>query len=332
MSALRGATVLVTGGAGTIGSTIVDQLLGSGVGSVRVLDNLVRGRTENLRGALRDPRVELRVGDLEDVDLVHDMVRGCDLVFHEAALRITQCAQEPRLALRVLVDGTFTVLEAAAEHRVDKVVAASSASVYGLAEEFPTTERHHHHNNDTFYGAAKSFNEGMLRSFKAMYDLDYVALRYFNVYGPRMDIHGLYTEVLIRWMERIEAGEPPLIFGSGSQTMDFAHTSDIARANLLAAGSDVQAGVYNVASGVETSLAELAHALLRAMGSDLPLEHGPERSVNGVSRRLASTSAAADDLGFVARVQLEDGLRDLVRWWRAEREPQHSPVAVAAAR
>ena len=152
---------------------------------------------------------------------------------------------------------------------MDKVVAASSASVYGLAEEFPTTERHHHHNNDTFYGAAKSFNEGMLRSFKAMYDLDYVALRYFNVYGPRMDIHGLYTEVLIRWMERIEAGEPPLIFGSGSQTMDFVHTADIARANLLAAGSDVQAGVYNVASGVETSLAELAQCAAPGHGFGL---------------------------------------------------------------
>src|SRR5664279_1502127 len=320
MTSVQGAIVLVTGGAGTIGSTIVDQLLGAGVGQVRILDNMVRGRKENLRGALLDPRVDLVVGDLQDVDLVHDMVTGTDLVFHEAALRITQCAEEPRLALRVLVDGTFTLLEAAAEHRVGKVIAASSASVYGLAEQFPTTERHHHHNNDTFYGAAKSFNEGMLRSFKAMYDLDYVALRYFNVYGPRMDIHGLYTEVLIRWMERIQAGEPPLIFGSGSQTMDFAHTADIGRANLLAAGSDIREGVYNVASGVETSLAELAHALLRAMGSELPLEHGPERTVNGVTRRLASTVAAAKDLGFVAQIELADGLRDLVRWWRAERE------------
>jgi len=332
MSALRGATVLVTGGAGTIGSTIVDQLLDTGVGNVRVLDNLVRGRTENLQNALRDSRVELVIGDLEDVDLVNDLVKGSDLVFHQAALRITQCAQEPRLALRVLVDGTFTVLEAAAEHGVDKVVAASSASVYGLAEDFPTSERHHHHNNDTFYGAAKSFNEGMLRSFKAMYDLDYVALRYFNVYGPRMDIHGLYTEVLIRWMDRIEAGQPPLIFGSGSQTMDFVNTVDIGRANLLAAMSPIRAGVYNIASGVETSLAELANALLRAMRSDLPLEHGPERSVNGVSRRLASTAAAAQDLGFMARIELEDGLRDLVSWWRAERTSNLSPVAAAAAR
>ena len=177
MTALSGATVLVTGGAGTIGSTIVDQLLAAGVGSVRILDNLVRGRRANLASGAADDRVELVVGDLRDIDLVHDLTKGADLVFHEAAMRITQCAQEPRLALQVLVGGTFTVLEAAAEHKVDKVVAASSASVYGLAEEFPTTERHHHHNNDTFYGAAKSFNEGMLRSFRAMYGLDYIALR-----------------------------------------------------------------------------------------------------------------------------------------------------------
>ena len=173
---------------------------------VDVLDNLVRGRRENLEKAMASGRVTLVEGDIRDRDLVHDLTRSADLVFHQAAIRITQCAEEPRLALEVMVDATFNVLEAAAEHHVDKLVLASSASVYGLAEEFPTTERHHHHNNDTFYGAAKSFNEGMARSFRAMYGLDYVALRYFNVYGPRMDVHGLYTEVLVRWMERIADG------------------------------------------------------------------------------------------------------------------------------
>jgi len=192
-----------------------------------------------------------------------------------------------------------------------------------MAEEFPTTERHHHHNNDTFYGAAKSFNEGMVRSFRAMYGIDYVALRYFNVYGPRMDVHGLYTEVLVRWMERIADGKPPLIFGDGLQTMDFIYTTDIARANILAATSDVADGVYNVASGTETSLLGLAEALLRAMDSDLSVEHGPERAVNGVARRLASTEAAFSDLGFTSTVGLEDGLRELVAWWR----PLRSEIA-----
>ncbi|BBZ30512.1 NAD-dependent epimerase [Mycolicibacterium madagascariense] len=325
MSDLAGASVLVTGGAGTIGSTIVDQLLDEGVGRVRILDNLVRGRRANLTAALEDPRTELIVGDLRDVGLVHDVVKGCDIVFHQAAIRITQCAEEPRLALEVLVDGTFSVLEAAARHGVDKVVAASSASVYGMAEEFPTGERHHHHNNDTFYGAAKSFNEGMLRSFRAMNGLDYVALRYFNVYGPRMDVHGLYTEVLVRWMERIADGKPPLIFGDGTQTMDFVYTEDIARANLLAAKSDVTEGVYNIANQVETSLNDLAKALLQAMDSNLPIEYLPPRAVNGVERRLADTSAARRDLGFSADVSLDTGLRRLVDWWA----PQRDEIAAA---
>ena len=331
MTALDGARVLVTGGAGTIGSTIVDQLLDAGAAHVVVLDNLVRGRRENLADALPSGKVELVVGDLRDRDLVHDVTRGQDLVLHQAAIRITQCAEDPRLALEVLVDGTFTVLEAAVAAKVDKVVAASSASVYGLAEEFPTSERHHHHNNDTFYGAAKSFNEGMLRSFRSMYGLDYVVLRYFNVYGPRMDVHGLYTEVLVRWMERIADGKPPLIFGDGKQTMDFVFTRDIARANLLAAASDVRDGVYNVASGTETSLLELAQALLRAMDSDLEVEHGPERAVNGVTRRLADTTAARVDLGFEATVGLEDGLRELVEWWRPQREQIAAGRALSGA-
>lgn len=330
MSALTGASVLVTGGAGTIGSTIVDQLLDQGVGRIVVLDNLVRGREHNLLGALADSRTELVVGDLRDRDLVHDLTKGTDVVFHQAAIRITQCAEEPRLALDVLVSGTFTVLEAAAEHRVDKVIAASSASVYGMAEQFPTSERHHHHNNDTFYGAAKSFNEGMLRSFRAMYGMRYVALRYFNVYGPRMDVHGLYTEVLVRWMERISDGLPPLIFGDGSQTMDFAYTEDIARANVLAALSDIDEGVYNIASGSETSLLELADALLRVMDSPLSVEHGPERAVNGVARRLADTSAAWSDLGFRTEVGVEDGLRELVKWWAPQRESIAAGRAVAS--
>ena len=320
MSNIHGAQVLVTGGAGTIGSTLVDQLLDAGAAHVSVLDNLVRGRRANLDDALASGRVDLVEGDIRDRDLVHDLVRGQDLVFHQAAIRITQCAEEPRLALEVLVDGSFNVVEAAAEHRVSKLVAASSASVYGMAEEFPTRENHHPYDNDTFYGAAKSFNEGMVRSFRAMQGLDYVLLRYFNVYGPRMDVHGLYTEVLVRWMERIADGRPPLIFGDGQQTMDFAFTTDIARSNLLAAASDVTEGVYNIASGQETSLLELAQALLRVMGSDLEVEHGPERAVNGVVRRLADVRAARDDLGFEARVGIEEGLRELVQWWAPLRE------------
>ena len=321
MTQLEGTRVLVTGGAGTIGSTLVDQLLDAGAAQVNVLDNLVRGRRANLDAALATGRVELIDGDIRDAKLVDDLTADADIVFHQAAIRITQCAEEPRLALEVLVDGTFNVVESAARHKVRKLIAASSASVYGMAETFPTDERHHPENNDTIYGASKTFNEGLVRSFRAMQGLDYVLLRYFNVYGPRMDVHGLYTEVLVRWMERIADGRPPLIFGDGNQTMDFVCVPDIARANVLAAGSDVVEGTYNVASGTETSLLELAQALLRVMDAEeLGVEHGPERAVNGVVRRLADTSAARDDLGFEAEIGLDDGLRQLVEWWRPLRE------------
>jgi UDP-glucose 4-epimerase len=321
---IKGQRCLVTGGAGTIGSTIVDQLVAADAGEVVILDNFVRGRTENLAGVLDSGKVRVVEGDIRDRPLVTDLMAGIDLVFHQAAIRITQCVEEPRLALEVLVDGTYEVLEAAADAGVRKVVAASSASVYGLAEQFPTTEKHHPYANDTLYGAAKNFNEGLLRSFHAMRGLDYVALRYFNVYGPRMDISGLYTEVLIRWMERIEAGHPPLILGDGTQTMDFVFTEDIARANLLAASADVTDEVFNVGSGTETSLTELARALLRAMDSDLPLEFGPSRGVNTVTRRLADVSRTAERLGWKAEISLDEGLRRLVTWWREQRRAETS--------
>ncbi|WP_127473810.1 SDR family NAD(P)-dependent oxidoreductase [Microbacterium sulfonylureivorans] len=320
MTELAGADVLVTGGAGTIGSTLVDQLLDAGVAHIDVVDNLVRGRVANLDRALASGRVSLIEGDVRDRDTVHDTVKGKDVVFHQAAIRITQCAEEPRLALETMVDATFNVLEASAEHGVAKLVAASSASVYGMAESFPTNERHHPYNNDTFYGAAKTFNEGMAKSFRAMYGLDYVLLRYFNVYGPRMDVHGFYTEVLVRWMERIADGLPPIIFGDGKQTMDFVVAKDIARANILAAGSDVREGVYNIASGTETSLLELAELLLKVMDSDLAVEFAPARVVNDVVRRLADTSSAERDLGFRATTGLDEGLAELVEWWRPLRE------------
>jgi UDP-glucose 4-epimerase len=309
---------LITGGLGLVGSHIADRLVEQGVDEVVVLDNLSRGRRENLAWAEANGDVCVVHGDIRNRGLVEHAVEGVDVVFHQAGLRITACAEEPRLALAVLVNGTFNVLEAAARAGVRKVVAASSASIYGMAERFPTAETHHPYADDTIYGAAKAFNEGLLRSFHAMYGLDYVALRYFNVYGPRMDIHGVYTEVLVRWMERVAAGQPPLVLGDGSQTLDLVHVADVARANVLAATSDVTGDVFNVATGRETSLEALARAVLRAMDSDLSVEHGPARTVNGVRRRLADTTRARERLGFEAEVSLDEGLRSLVEWWRAQ--------------
>ena len=315
---LAGARILITGGAGLIGSHIADAAVNAGAADIVVLDNFVRGRRDNLDWAIAHGPLQIVAGDIRNRALLAELMDGIDVVFHQAAIRITQCAEEPRLALEVLADGTFDVLEAAVNAKVRKVVAASSASVYGLAEKFPTTERQHPYGNRTLYGAAKAFNEGLLRSFHDMYGLDYVALRYFNVYGPRMDVHGAYTEVLVRWMERIAAHLPPIILGAGSETMDFVNVIDIARANVLAAAAPVTDEAINVASGTETSLAELAATLLRAMGSTLQPEHGPARRINGVPRRLADTSKARQMLGFESSIGLEKGLAQLVAWWKEE--------------
>jgi UDP-glucose 4-epimerase len=312
--------ILITGGAGLIGSHIADQLSDRDIGEVIIFDNFGRGRKENLSCAKGRGSVWIIEGDLRDRQLLAETMRGVDVVFHQAAIRITQCAEEPRLALEVLAEGTFNVLEAAVKAGVKKVIAASSASVYGLADEFPTTESQHPYNNRTLYGAAKAFNEGLLRSFYEMYGLNYVALRYFNVYGPRMDIYGAYTEVLIRWMERIAAGVRPLIFGDGKQTMDFIYVEDVARANILAAESDVTDEVFNIASGVETSLLDLLSALLKVMDSSLQPEFVEERKVNPVPRRLADTRKSAEGLGFRAAVSLEEGLSRLVHWWQETRQ------------
>jgi UDP-glucose 4-epimerase len=315
---LRGARALITGGAGFVGSAIVDQLVGAQIGEALVFDDFSRGRRANLSRAIADGPVRVLTGDVRDPDAVRAAMQGVDVVFHQAALRITQCAEDPRSAMGVLVDGTFNVLDAARVAGVRKLVVASSASVYGEAETFPTAEQHHPYANRTLYGAAKLFGEGLLRSFHEMYGLDYVALRYFNVYGPRMDTHGRYTEVLVRWLERIEAGQPPLVFGDGKQRMDVVYVSDVARANLLAARSEVSDQVLNVASGVEISLLDLAHALLAATGSDLKPEHRPARPTE-VGRRLGDVARARELLGFSAQVPLREGLERLVAWWRTSR-------------
>jgi len=301
-----------------IGSHIADGLVADGCEEIVVLDNFTRGRHENLEPAMSSGRVRLVEGDIRDAQAVREAMKGIDIVFHEAAIRITQCAEDPRLAHDVLATGTFNILEAAVAAKVKRVVVASSASIYGQAEEFPTTEHHHGYDNRTIYGAIKLYGEGLLRSFHEMYGLNYVALRYFNVYGPRMDAFGVYTEVMIRWMERLAKGQPCLILGDPSQTMDFVFVEDVARANLIAAKSSITDDVLNIASGTETSLGELAATLGRVMGVERKPEYGPARKVNPVSRRLADVGKAERLLGFRTQVSLEDGLRKLVQWWSQE--------------
>ena len=319
---LRNTRVLVTGGAGLIGSHIVDRLVAESTAEVVVLDNFVRGRRDNLASAMERGRVTIIEGDIRDRAVVERTMQGIDVVFHQAAIRITQCAEEPALAMDVLVNGTFIVLEAAVKARVRKVIAASSASIYGLANKFPTDEQHHPYNNRTLYGCAKVMNEGLLRTFHEQHGLEYIALRYFNVYGPRMDTHGAYTEVFIRWMEQIASNRAPVIFGDGTQTMDFINVEDVARANILAARAPVSDEVFNIGTGNEVSLGECAGLLLAAMDSSLKVEFAAARKVNPVPRRVAGTWNAQEELGFQAIIPFEKGLRTLVAWWRQQREIQ----------
>lgn len=311
---INGSTVMVTGGAGFIGSTIVDQLLAAGAAEVRVLDNFVRGSWNNLTEARRTGRVRVIEGDVRDANTVDQSTAGVDYVFHEAALRITRCAEQPREAVEVLIGGMLNVLEAAVHHGVKKIVAASSASVYGAPSCLPMNEDHPF-NNRTLYGAGKIANEQLLRAYLEMFGLPYVAFRYFNVYGPRMDLEGVYTEVMIRWLEAVESGQPPCIFGDGSQSMDFVFVEEVARANLLALESDVSDEVFNVGTGVPTSLSDLCALLLRLCGSRLkPVYHELRKVMSNVTVRQAGIEKAERLLGFRARVDLEAGLRELLRW------------------
>lgn len=313
---LTGKTVLITGGCGLIGSTIADQLIrDEKVGKIIIIDNLTRGTLYNIEWARQHGDVELVRKDIRHFHDIRPYFDGVDVVFHEAAIRITACAEQPRECLEVLIDGSFNVAMACVEAKVKRLIAASSASVIGLADTYPTTELHHHFNNRTWYGAAKIANEAMYRAFNEMYGLPYVALRYFNVYGPRMDIFGKYTEVLIRWLDCLDRGERPKIFGDGKTSMDFIFSEDVARANILAAKNSVTDEVFNVASGTETTLLELLQALLKVTGNThIEPDFQPERKVNPVSRRLADVSKARRLLGFKAQVGLEEGLRRLVEW------------------
>jgi len=315
---MRGASVLVTGGAGMVGSTIVDAALARGAREVRVLDNFSRGIPEHIAPALATGRCALFDVDLRDNDAVRNAVRGSNIVFHQAAMRVTRCAVEPRLAFESMAGGAFNLFQAAVDERVDRVVAASSGVIYGAADVLPTPETQHPYHDTTMYGALKGFEEGMLRAFGDRHELPYVILRYANVYGPRCAL-SRDAEVLVHWMEAIDSGEGIRIDGDGTQTADFVFVDDVARANILAANASVRSAVCNVGTGVETSLRDLASALIRVMGADVPIVFGPQRGVNAVPRRAVDGSEADRLLGFRPHTALDVGLSQLVAWWRTQR-------------
>jgi UDP-glucose 4-epimerase len=325
MPEIANSKILITGGAGFIGSFVVEHLLQEKVGSIVVLDNFVRGKKENLQKALSSGRVQIVEGDIRDRSALGKACEGVDYCFHFAALRISHCAEKPREALEVMYEGTYNVLEACVEKRIKRIILASTASVYGQADTFPTSESHHPYNNGTLYGAAKMADELMLQSFCQMHQLPFNILRFFNAYGPRMDAYGKYTEVLIRWFQALQEGKTPLIHGDGKQTMDFVYVEDIARASVLVLKSDVVNEVFNIASGRETSLEGLcllAIDAVKAQAKPQYIDLPKERQKIEVLRRLADISKAKEKLGFETSVDLKQGLVALAQWLDKNRPGQ----------
>lgn len=317
---LKGKRILVVGGAGLIGSHIVDQLTQTDVAEIIIYDNFFRGRQDNLREAFKDPRVSLypHGGDILHTDILEKAMEGIDGVFHLAALWLLQCHEYPRSAFDVNMRGTFNIIEAAIKQKVKRVVYSSSASVYGDALEIPMTEDHPY-NNFTFYGATKIAGEHMFKSLGRRYGLDWVGLRYMNVYGPRQDYKGAYIAVMMKILDNIEQGIPPVVYGDGSQQYDFIDVTDIARANVKAMQASVTGKNYNVGRGIGTSIKELTELLLRLTGSDLPIEYKPAGQTF-VTNRIGSIVAAERDLGFRWTVDLEEGMRNLIEWRKADVE------------
>jgi UDP-glucose 4-epimerase len=315
MNKIQNSTILVTGGAGFIGSYVVELLLEYQPKQIRIIDNYIRGTKANMVNFINDPRVVIVEGDICNTDQLEQQIEGCDYIFHMAALRINSCAANPKEGFEVMLQSTFNLADLGVKHSVKKVIYSSSASVYGLAQHFPTPESDNPYNNQTFYGAAKMWGEQLFRSYKFMYGLEYVALRYFNVYGPRMDTDGKYTEVMIKWLDCIKENRNPLIYGDGSTSMDFVYVKDVAAANIAALLSDTTDESFNVGNCEETSLSELLDALLRVNKSDLKPEFREENSINPVSRRLADVSKAEKLLNFTSTISLEDGLKELSDWY-----------------
>ena len=311
---IRGSRVLVIGGAGFIGSHVVDELVKEDVKEIIVFDNFCRGTRGNLEEALKDPRVKVYEvgGDICQTDILDSAMNGVDYVIHLAALWLLQCHEYPRAAFDVNIRGTFNVLEACVHHNVKKLVYSSSASVYGDAIEIPMTESHPF-NNKTFYGATKIASEQMCRAFYHRYGLNYVALRYMNVYGPRQDYKGAYIAVIMKVLDRLDQELPPIVYGDGSQSYDFIYVSDVARANIYALKSSETDKFYNIGMGTQTTIKELCELILEITGKKFKIQYEPAGQTF-VTNRIGSTEKAKKELNFEGKVNLAEGLTKLIEW------------------
>ena len=316
MNKIKDSTIFISGGAGFIGSYLIEELLSQHQPKkIIILDNLIRGSFENMKRFINDPRVEFIKGDIRNNELLEKCIAGTDYVFHMAALRINACAANQQEGFEVMIQATFNIANLCLKHKVKKIIYSSTASVYGLAQHFPTPETDNPYNNQTFYGGAKIWGEQLFRSYKFMHNMDYVALRYFNVYGSRMDTDGKYTEVMIKWLDCIRDNRQPAIYGDGTDSMDFVHVKDIAHANVLALISDVTDEAFNVGDQIETSLSDLLNVLLKVNKSQLKPIFKEANSINPVSRRLADISKASKLLGYKPAITLEKGLKELTDWY-----------------
>lgn len=318
MNELKKSKCLVIGGGGFIGSFVVSELLKEDVAEVVIYDNFTRGKHTNLEHQLKDPRCKIypNGGDIRDIDLLDDAMKGVDYVFHLAAMWLLHCKDFPRTAFEVNIAGTFNVLEACVKNNIKKLVYSSSASVYGDAVQVPMTEEHPF-NNQNFYGATKISGEAMCRAFHDRYGLDYVGLRYMNVYGPHQDQTAVYTGVIPIMLNKIDAGEPPVINGDGSQAYDFIYVEDVGRFNVLACQSDKTDEFYNVGTQVQTSIKQLCDLILKLKESDLKVTYKPYSEDDArrlVKNRIGSNKKANEHLGFVPKYNLNDGLLELIRW------------------
>lgn len=312
---IKGKKLVVIGGAGLIGSHTVDHLIKDDVKEVVIYDNFVRGRAENLHNTLKDPRVRIYDvgGDVMQTDILESALEGADGVIHLAALWLLQCHEYPRTAFDVNVRGTFNVMEACVKKGIKRLVYSSSASVYGDAVEEPMTEDHPF-NNKNFYGATKIAGEAFLRAFHHRYGLNYVGLRYMNVYGPRQDYHGAYIAVIMKMLDAIDRGDSPTIMGDGSEAFDFVAVEDCGLANVRAMKADAVDSFYNVGTGKRTSLKELAEMLIVLTGSRQPIKYAPRSQATLVRNRIGSPVKASKEIGFTSTIDLREGLRRLIEW------------------
>jgi len=321
---IRNSKILVIGGAGLIGSHIVEELVQEDVGQLVILDNFTRGKLENIEHLLQDDRVEYHEGDIIHVDVLDHAVKGADYVFHLAALWLLHCHEFPRASFEVNIAGTFNVLEACVKNDVEKLIYSSSASVYGDALESPIMEDHPY-NNRTFYGATKIAGEHMCRAFFHRYGLHYVGLRYMNVYGPRQDYKSAYTSVIMKVLDQIDLGKSPVVYGDGSQAYDFIHVRDIARANVCALKSNTTDDFYNVGCGIKTTIKELVELLLELTKCDLEIQYEPA-GLTFVANRVGSTKKAECELDFKSEIDLKQGLVETIRWRNQQIDTGMYPV------